>query len=82
MAARKGGSRNGLSLKVTGDIVHRLAGIRALWLAVYNDPDSSVQDVAVEFYHAVGQLLEGRSLTQMEFQKINKEHVLEHVQEG
>jgi len=82
MAARKGGSRSGLSLKVTGDIVRRLASIRALWLAVYNDPDSSVQDAAVEFYHAVGQLLEGRPLEQMEFQKINKEHVLEHVQEG
>jgi len=82
MAARKGGVRSGLSLKVTGDIIRRLSCVRALWLAVYNDPDSSVQDLAVEFYHAIGQLLEGRSLEQMEFQKINKEHVLEHVQEG
>lgn len=79
---RKGGSRSGLSLKVTGDIVRRLASVRALWLAVYNDPDQSVQDLAVEFFHAVGQLLEGRPLEQMVFKKIDKDHVLEHVQEG
>ena len=81
MAPRKGG-RSGLSLKVTGDVVHRLAGIRALWLAVYNDPDTSVHDVAVEFFSAVGQLLEGQSLEQMEFQHINKRRVLEHAKEG
>jgi hypothetical protein len=82
MAPRKRGGHSGLSLKVTGDVVHRLASIRALWFAVYNDPDTSVHDVAAEFYSAVGQLLEGRSLEQMDFQFINKDRVLEHVREG
>lgn len=81
MAAR-GGVRSGLSLKVTGDIVRRLSAVRALWLAVHNDPDSSVQDLAGEFYFAVGQLLEGRALEQIEFQKINRTRVLEHDREG
>lgn len=83
MAPRKGSGRSsGLSLKVTGDVVHRLAAIRALWLAVYNDPDTSVHDVSGEFFSAVGKLLEGRSLEQIEFQLINKRRVLEHVEEG
>jgi hypothetical protein len=80
--APRGGARSGLSLKITGDIVRRLAGVRALWLAVHNDPDLSVQDVAVEFYYAVGQLLEGRVLEQIEFRKIDKSRVQAHAQEG
>ena len=81
MASRRG-ARSGLSLKVTGDIVRRLSSIRALWLAVHNDPDSSVRDLADEFYFAVGQLLEGRVLEQIEFQKIDKSRVQAHAQEG
>jgi len=75
-------SRSGLSLKVTGDIVHRLSNVRALWLAVQNDPDLSVQDAAVEFYYTIGQLLEGCTLEQIELRKINRTRVLAHAQES
>jgi hypothetical protein len=79
---RMPGNRSGLSLKVTGDIVHRLSNVRALWLAVQNDPDLSVQDAAVEFYYTIGQLLEGNTLEQIELRKINRARVLAHAQES
>ena len=80
--ASRGGARGGLSLKVTQDLVRRLSAIRALWLTVNNDPDSSVQDLAGEFYFAVGQLLDGRVLEQIEFTKISRARVLAHDREG
>ncbi len=75
-------NKNGVSLKVTGDIVSRLSGIRALWLAIQNDPDLSVQDAAVEFFYAVGALLEGRALSQIELRKLNRGRVSQHFKEG
>lgn len=76
------GSRSGLALKVTGDVIRRLVGVRALWFAVHNDPERSVQDLAVEFFFAVGQLLEGVPLEQVQMNKISRERVLQHVKEG
>ena len=73
---------SGLSLKVTGDVVRRLANIRQLWFAVNNDPEWSVKDVAAEFFFAVGELLEGKSIEQLDLQRIDKANVLRHLKEG
>jgi hypothetical protein len=74
--------KNGLALKVTGDVINRLLNVRALWFAVYNDPRHSVQDTAVEFFYAVGKLLEGVPVDQLECKKIDLHRVLQHVKEG
>lgn len=75
-------NKSGVSLKVTGDIVRRLSGIRALWLAIQNDPELSVQDGAVEFFYTVGALLEGKALSQIELRKLDRTRVLQHFKEG
>lgn len=75
-------ARTGLSTKVTGDVIKRHGGVRALWLAVQNDPEHSVQDTAVEFYYAVGELLEGKSLNEIELRKIDRRRVMQHIKES
>ena len=74
--------RTHVATKVTADVIPRLANVRSLWLAVQNDPDLSVQDAAVEFFHQVGELLEGKRLEQLEYRRINKARVLAHAREG
>jgi hypothetical protein len=64
------------------DVAARQRAVRALWLAVQNDPVSPIHDVAVEFYFAVGKLLEGHSLEAIEFRRIDRRRVLEQHQEG
>lgn len=73
--------RTGLAAKVTGDVIRRHAGVRALWLAVQNEPEISVQDVAVEFYFAVGELLEGKPLDEVVLRKIDRRRVMQHIKE-
>jgi hypothetical protein len=75
-------ARTGLATKVTGDVIKRHGGVRALWLAIQNDPEHSVQDTAVEFYYAVGELLEGKSLNEIELRKIDRRRVMQHIKES
>lgn len=71
----------GPSQKVSGEITGRLKDIRALWFGVHNDPNHSVEDLASEFYFKVGELLEGKPLQQLTFHSIDKDRVLEHVED-
>jgi hypothetical protein len=64
------------------DDAARQRAVRALWLGVQNDPDSPIHDVAVEFYFAVGKLIEGHSLEAIEFRRIDRQRVLKQHQEG
>jgi len=73
--------RSGISDKVTGDVVRRFSNVRTLWLAIHNDPELTVAAVSVEFYYAIGELLEGKSLSQIEMHKINKTRVLRYARE-
>lgn len=73
---------SGIAQRVAGDLVRRYHAVRALWLAVQNDPELSVQDAAVEFYYAVGELLEGKSVEQIEFRKLDRARVLQHSKES
>lgn len=72
----------GASQKVASEITGRLRDIRALWFGVHNDPNHSVSQLAAEFYFKVGELLEGKSLTQLTYHGIDKERVLEHVEDS
>lgn len=67
---------------VTNDVARRVVYIRALYLAVFNDPDVALQDVAVEFYGAVGEVLEGKTPKQIEFNKIRRDKVLALLKDG
>jgi len=77
-----GRKRTGVSDKVTGDVVRRFVDVRALWLAVHNDPNLTVEEVGVEFYYAIGELLEGKSIEGVAMYKIDRARVLRHVREG
>jgi hypothetical protein len=67
--------------KVTADIAGRLKNIRALWLAVYNDPEHTLAEVAVEVYDKIGELLEGKSLEQLTYYNIDRDRVLKNLKE-
>lgn len=73
--------RSGLSIKVTADVVQRLTAIKTLWLALQNEPLTAAE-MGGEFYIAVGEILEGKTLNQLEFNKINKQRILQYFKEG
>lgn len=72
-------SANGASLRVTGEVVKRLKDVKALWLAVMNDPKHSVADLSAEFYNKVGDVLSGMSLTELTYYRISRDRVLKHA---
>lgn len=79
--SRRRGSRSGVSARVANDVVGRLRDIRAVWCAVQNDPNKTVADVAAEFYYAVGEILEGRTLRSLSLRNIDRERVIAHAEE-
>lgn len=79
--SRKRGSRSGISGRVTQDMAGRLARVRALWFAVQNDPNLAVENVSTEFYFAVGELLEGKSIDAITLRAIDRERVRAHAKE-
>ena len=79
--SRKRGARSGVSNRVANDVAGRLRDIRAVWFAVQNDPNKTIADVAAEFYYAVGEILEGRTLRSLSLRNIDRERVLAHAEE-
>lgn len=79
--SRKRGSRSGISGRVVQDMAGRLARVRALWFAVQNDPRAAVEDVSTEFYFAVGELLEGKSIEAITLRTIDRARVRAHAEE-
>ena len=79
--SRRRGSRSGVSVRVANDVAGRLRDIRALWHAVHNDPHKTVDELAAEFYFAVGDVLEGRTLRSLTLHKIDRERVDAHAEE-
>lgn len=80
MNKRRGG-RSGVSSQVTSDVANRLRDISALWLAVHNDPRKTVAELASEFYFAVGEVLEGKTLKSLTLLKIDKERLQAHSED-
>lgn len=80
-SARKASGRNGVSTRVANNVAGRLRNVRALWLAVQNDPLSSVADVATEFYYAIGEVLEGRELSALSLRLIDRKRMMLHIEE-
>lgn len=79
--SRKRGSRSGVSARVANDVAVRMRNIQALWFAVHNDPRKTVNELSAEFYYAVGEVLEGRSLASLTLRNIDRERVLAHAEE-
>ncbi len=78
------GGRSGVAIRVQGDIVRRLNDIRAVWLAVYNDPAHTQKEIGADFVDIVGELLEGKTFDQIEWSKyhtISEERVRQHAKE-
>lgn len=73
---------SGASQKVTNDIVTRLKNIRALWFAVHNQPNATISELSSEFYHKVGELLEGKALEDLTYHVIDRNRVLQHVEDS
>lgn len=66
---------------VSNEAVRKLATVRALWLAVQNEPGMSVKDLSAEFYYAVGRVLEGKSLHELELHHIDPKRVAPFLKE-
>lgn len=66
---------------MANEMVARLSVIRALWFAVHNDPTKSVDDLAREFYFAVGEALEGRPASAITLTKIDRARLMAHSEE-
>lgn len=82
------GARSGLSTRLTNEAIARLRldgvklrAVRALWLAVQNEPHKTVSDMAFEFYEAVGKILEGCALTSLELRSIDRARAKQHYEE-
>lgn len=71
----KGRNASGISQKVIAEVVRRNHDIRALWLAVLNDP-RPVADLSTEFYFKVGELMEGKPLASLTYSAISRDRVL------
>lgn len=56
-------------------LVYKLKAIRSLFVTAHNSP-YEVQKVAVEFYYAVGDLLEGRKVEELELPNISRDEFL------
>ncbi len=68
--------------RTNDDVADRQHAVRSLWLAVQNDPYRPIHDVAVEFYFAVGRLLEGVDIEAIAFRRIDRQRVLAQHQEN
>lgn len=78
----KPGVKTGVKDRTQGDIILRHKAIRDLWLCIQNDPELTVAEAATEFYYAVGELLEGKALAQLEFRTIDRKRALRHNKES
>lgn len=70
------------------ELARRYVYVRALFLAVMNEPKLQVKDpeapfyAGCEFYSAVGDILEGKSLKEIEFSLIPRDKVLALLKDG
>lgn len=62
-------------------LLDKLKAIRTLHMASYNSR-LSVEQMAVEFYYAVGDVLEGQKPTELNLKVINKEDFLKALADG
>lgn len=72
---------SGASQRVTGDIIRRFRNVRALWMAVMNDPRPA-DDMTSEFFFKVGELLEGKQLSDLSYYAIDRDRVLRHAEDS
>jgi hypothetical protein len=78
----RGNNKTGVAQRTADLVIQRHKAIRSVWLAIQNDPELNVADAAVEFYYAIGELLEGKAIQQIEFRKIDRKRVLQHHKDG
>ena len=62
-------------------LIDKLRMIRALHLVTYTST-MSVEDVAVEFYYAIGDVLEGQHGKELNLKIIDKEEFLKEISDG
>ena len=64
------------------DVAARQRAVRSRRLAGQNDPPRPLHHRAVEFYFAVGRLLEGVDLEAIAFRRIDRKRVLDQHREN
>ena len=69
------GARSGASTRVALDIANRWRELRALWRAVNDDPSFTHEMVSTEFFDAIGDLLEGKTIAQLRLRLINRDKI-------
>lgn len=68
--------------KVLNDVVKIHTQVRALALAVQTDPDLDPAMLGNEFYYAVLESLEGKTLDNLTLRLIDRERVRRYLKEG
>ena len=56
-------------------VAYKLRAIRALYIVVYNDEQSLIP-LSIELFHLLGDILEGKSIAELEMHRINKNKVI------
>lgn len=59
-------------------LIYKLDAIRVLWFTAHNS-SSDGQKLYAEFYHAVGDLLEGRQVEELELKNIDRADFLREL---
>lgn len=62
-------------------LIDKLKAIRSLHVTSYNS-SLSVQEMAIEFYYAIGDILEGQKPGDLNLKAINKEEFLKELTDG
>lgn len=56
-------------------LIYKVKAVRVLWVTAHNSSTEG-QKLYAEFYHAVGDLLEGRKVEELELKNIEREEFL------
>ena len=84
MAARTPGDELAIvkrKLAAQQHLLEKLRAIRAMHMVSYTGA-APVEKVAVEFYYAIGDILEGQQPKELNLKVINKEEFLKEMQDG
>lgn len=75
-------ARQQRQLAVSRNLVQLLRAIRALHYTAYNNMEAPIEKTAPELFFALGDLLEGRSPSDLELTVIDKTAFLQELKEG
>jgi hypothetical protein len=68
-------------IRAQGQLLHKLRMIRALHITAYNTPNP-LEKTAIEFFYALGDILEGQPAEELKLNNIAKDEFLKEFHDG